>query len=147
MHRGALSGRASRRARVPARGRAWAGAREGGRVSPDRRMGFNPRPCRSSAATARPSSSWGVIWFLSAQPDLRSGLDSDWDLLLRKLAHMTVFGALLALWWRAAGPRTAVVMTLAYAAVDEWHQTWVDGRNGAFSDWAIDALGAGIAAA
>ncbi len=88
-----------------------------------------------------------VIWVLSAQPDLRSGLDSDLDLLLRKLAHMTVFGALLLAWWRAAGPRVAVAATLGYAALDEWHQTWVEGRVGAVSDVAIDALGAGIAAA
>ena len=96
---------------------------------------------------AAPLALMGLIWLLSDQPDLRSGLDSDWDLVLRKLAHMTVFGALMALWWRAAGPITAVVVTLAYAAVDEWHQTWVEGRHGAFSDWAIDALGAGVAAA
>ena len=87
-----------------------------------------------------------VIWFLSAQPDLRSGLDSDLDLVLRKLAHMTVFGALLLAWWRAAGPRVAVAVTLGYAALDEWHQTWVEGRVGAVSDFAIDALGAGVAA-
>ena len=88
-----------------------------------------------------------VIWFLSDQPDLRSGLDTTVDLILRKLAHMTVFGTLLVAWWRALGPRWAVVLTLAYAAVDEWHQTWVEGRHGAFSDWAIDAFGAGVAAA
>src|SRR5688572_28829028 len=88
-----------------------------------------------------------VIWFLSDQPDLSSGLDDSWDLVLRKLAHMAVFGTLLAAWWYAAGPRWAVAITLAYAAIDEWHQTWVEGRNGAFSDWAIDAAGAGVAAA
>ncbi len=99
------------------------------------------------ARFAPPLAIMAVIWFLSAQPDLRSGLDTDWDLVLRKLAHMTVFGALLLAWWRALGPRTAVVVTLAYAALDEWHQTWVEGRNGAFSDWAIDAAGAGLASA
>ena len=88
-----------------------------------------------------------VIWLLSDQPDLRSGLDSDWDLVLRKLAHMAVFGTLLVTWWRAIGPRAAVAVTLAYAALDEWHQTWVEGRVGAVSDFAIDALGAGVAAA
>jgi hypothetical protein len=99
------------------------------------------------ARFAPPLALMALIWFLSAQPDLRSGLDSDWDLVLRKLAHMAVFGALLLGWWRAIGPRAAVAITLAYAALDEWHQTWVEGRNGAFHDWAIDALGAGIAAA
>ena len=96
---------------------------------------------------APPLAVMAVIWLLSAQPDLKSGLDSDLDLVLRKLAHMAVFGVLLAAWWRAAGPRVAVVVTLAWAALDEWHQTWVEGRVGAVSDVAIDALGAGIAAA
>lgn len=87
-----------------------------------------------------------LIWFLSAQPDLHSGLDDTWDLVLRKLAHMTVFGTLLLAWWRAVGPWPAAAITLAYAAVDEWHQTWVEGRNGAVTDWAIDAFGVAVAA-
>ena len=93
-----------------------------------------------------PLALMGLIWFLSAQPDLSSGLDSDLDLVLRKLAHMAVFGTLLLLWWRALGPRWAVALTLAYAGVDEWHQTTVEGRHGAVSDVAIDALGMGVAA-
>jgi hypothetical protein len=93
-----------------------------------------------------PLAVMALIWFLSAQPDLHSGLDTTLDLVLRKLAHMAVFGVLLLAWWRAAGPGAAVAITLAYAALDEWHQTWVEGRNGAFSDWAIDAAGAGVAA-
>ena len=96
---------------------------------------------------APPLALMALIWFLSAQPDLKSGLDSDLDLVLRKLAHMTEFGLLLVLWWRAAGPRVAVVVTLAWAALDEWHQTWVEGRRGAVSDFAIDAFGAAVAAA
>ena len=99
------------------------------------------------ARLAPPLALMALIWLLSAQPDLRSGLDSDWDLVLRKLAHMAVFGTLLVAWWRAVGPAPAAAITLAYAALDEWHQTWVEGRNGAFHDWAIDAAGAGIAAA
>ena len=94
-----------------------------------------------------PLAVMALIWFLSDQPDLRTGLDSDWDLVLRKLAHMAVFGTLLAAWWRAAGPAPATAITLAYAAVDEWHQTWVDGRLGSVSDWAIDPAGARLAAA
>ena len=93
-----------------------------------------------------PLAVMALIWFLSDQPSLSTGLGF-WDLVLRKLAHMVVFGTLLLAWWRAIGPRTAVAITLAWAALDEWHQTWVEGRNGAFHDWAIDAAGAGIAAA
>jgi VanZ family protein len=89
----------------------------------------------------------GVIFALSAQADLNSGLGA-WDLLLRKLAHMTAFGALWWLWLRALGrPVAAAVVTLAYAVSDEWHQSLVDGRVGAPSDVAIDAAGVGIAVA
>ncbi|HEV2814030.1 MAG TPA: VanZ family protein [Solirubrobacteraceae bacterium] len=98
------------------------------------------------ARLAPPLAVMALIWFLSAQPDLHSGLDDTWDLVLRKLAHMAVFGALLLAWWRAVGLWAAVAITLAYAALDEWHQTWVEGRVGAVSDWAIDAVGVGIAA-
>ncbi len=93
----------------------------------------------------------GLIFFLSAQPDLNSGL-GDWDTLLRKLAHMASYGVLWWLWLRALGGRPAAVLpaalvTLAYAATDEWHQTFVHGRSGRPLDWLIDAAGVGIAIA
>jgi VanZ family protein len=89
----------------------------------------------------------GVIFALSAQPDLNSGLGV-WDTVLRKLAHMAAFGALWFLWLRAVGrPVLAAGITLAYAVSDEWHQSFVDGRHGAASDVAIDAAGVGIAVA
>jgi VanZ family protein len=90
-----------------------------------------------------------LIFFLSAQPDLNSGLGG-WDTVLRKLAHMGAFGLLWWLWLRALGPRAtlpAVVITLAYAATDEWHQSFVHGRSGRPADWLIDAAGVGIAIA
>ncbi len=92
-----------------------------------------------------------LIFFLSAQPDLSSGLGS-WDLLLRKLAHFSVFGALTLLWLRALGPLTArallaaVTISLLYAILDEYHQTFVAGRSGSPVDVGIDAIGIGIAA-
>ncbi|MEA2290075.1 MAG: hypothetical protein QOD55_2072, partial [Solirubrobacteraceae bacterium] len=76
---------------------------------------------------APPVALMGVIFFLSAQPDLNSGL-GDWDLVLRKLAHMTVFGVLALLWWRALGTRSplpAALITIAYAISDEFHQSFV----------------------
>ena len=94
-----------------------------------------------------PLALMALSWFLSAQPDLQSGLDSDLDLVLRKGAHMTLFGAIMLAWWRALGPVAAAAITLAYAGVDEWHQTFVEGRHGAITDVMIDALGAGVASA
>lgn len=89
----------------------------------------------------------GVIFALSAQPDLNSGLGV-WDTVLRKLAHMAAFGLLWWFWLRALGrPVLAAVITIAYAVSDEWHQSFVEGRHGAVSDVAIDAAGVGIAGA
>jgi VanZ family protein len=89
----------------------------------------------------------GVIFALSAQPDLNSGLGG-WDTVLRKLAHMAAFGLLWLLWLRALGrPVVAAGVTLAYAASDEWHQSFVEGRVGSPLDWAIDAAGVAIAVA
>ena len=90
-----------------------------------------------------------IVFALSAQPDLNSGLGG-WDTLLRKLGHMAEFGLLWWLWWRALGFRRAplaVAITLAYAATDELHQTFVSGRSGSVTDWAIDAAGVGLAGA
>jgi VanZ family protein len=89
----------------------------------------------------------GVIFTLSAQPDLTSGLGV-WDTILRKIAHMVAFGTLWWLWLRALGrPVLAAGITLVYAVTDEWHQSFVQGRHGAASDVAIDAAGVGIAVA
>ena len=52
------------------------------------------------------------------------------------------------LWARAIGRGrlvAAVVITLLYAAADEYHQTFVAGRNGTPVDWLIDAAGVAIA--
>jgi VanZ family protein len=88
-----------------------------------------------------------VIFILSAQSDLNSGLGV-WDTILRKLAHMGEFGLLWLLWWRAFGygrSGWAAAITLAWAAGDEFHQTFVEGRVGSPVDWAIDAVGVGLA--
>jgi VanZ family protein len=88
-----------------------------------------------------------VIYFFSAQPDLSTGLGT-WDLILRKAAHMAEYGLLWFLWYRALelrSPWPAVAITLAYAASDEFHQTFVEGRHGTPVDVLIDAAGVAIA--
>ncbi len=102
---------------------------------------------RTAASYLPPLLLMGAIFVVSAQPGLNSGLGS-WDTVLRKIAHMLEFGALWWLWWRALGRRSplpAVFIALAYAASDELHQSFVDGRVGSPVDWAIDAAGVGIA--
>jgi VanZ family protein len=90
-----------------------------------------------------------VIFVLSAQPDLNSGLGT-WDTIGRKLVHMASYGLLWWLWQRALETRTvvpAVLITLAYAVSDEYHQTFVAGRHGSPIDVLIDAAGVALAIA
>jgi len=90
----------------------------------------------------------GLIFFLSAQPDLNSGFGV-WDTIGRKILHAATYGTLFLLWWRALGwrenPLPAVAITLLYAVSDEFHQTFVEGRHGSPLDVAIDAAGVMIA--
>jgi VanZ family protein len=95
----------------------------------------------------------GLIYFLSAQPSLDSGLG--WiDTVGRKLLHFGEYALLCFLWWRplrtAMPDRRAALVALVvaslYAATDEFHQSFVEGRNGSPLDWAIDTAGAAAAA-
>jgi VanZ family protein len=85
-----------------------------------------------------------VIFAFSSVPDLGTGLGG-WDLVLRKLAHAAEYAVLGALLLRATGRGSlAFALAVLYAASDEWHQTFVEGRVGAAHDVAIDAVGATI---
>jgi VanZ family protein len=95
----------------------------------------------------------GAIFFFSAQPSLDSGLG--WiDTAGRKLVHFGEYALLCLLWWRLLrtglpSRRAALVaflVSILYAATDEVHQSFVDGRHGTPVDWAIDAAGAAVAA-
>jgi VanZ family protein len=95
----------------------------------------------------------GVIFYLSAQPSLDSGLGVV-DLVGRKLLHFAVYALLCFLWWRAFATVTspgratfaAFLVASAYAATDELHQAMVEGRTGTPVDWAIDSAGAALVA-
>jgi VanZ family protein len=94
-----------------------------------------------------------VIFFLSAQPDLNSGLGTV-DLIGRKFVHAGEYALLFVLWWRAlrtiTDPRSAIAYALAitvgYSITDEFHQTFVRDRHGSPIDVVIDSTGAAIAA-
>lgn len=92
----------------------------------------------------------GVIFFLSAQPNLRTELGTI-DLIGRKVVHAVEYGLLFLLWLRALGwsgraAWWAAAIALLYAVSDEFHQTFVDGRSGHPRDVAIDTAGVLIAA-
>jgi VanZ family protein len=94
-----------------------------------------------------------VIFALSAQPDLSSGLGTI-DLIGRKIVHAAEYALLCFLWWRALrdllpharAVLLAFTLSVTYAATDELHQTFVEGRHGTPVDVGIDAAGAAVAA-
>jgi VanZ family protein len=97
---------------------------------------------------APPLAVMALIFVLSAQPNLGTDLGV-LDTILRKLAHLAIFGALWLALFRAtryARPVAATALAVAYAISDEVHQSFVDGRAGLVSDVAIDTLGMGLAA-
>ncbi len=109
---------------------------------------------RGSTLWLPPLALMAVIFFLSAQPSLDSGLGVA-DEVGRKIVHFAEYALLTFLWWRALrtvippgrASIAALLIALAYAASDEYHQSFVEGRSGSPADWAIDAAGAGLAAA
>ena len=94
-----------------------------------------------------------VIFALSAQPDLSTGLGTI-DVIARKIVHAAEYALLCFLWWRALRPglpharavAVAFALAVAYACTDELHQTAVEGRHGTPVDVGIDTAGAAAAA-
>ena len=91
---------------------------------------------------------WAALIFaFSSVPDLGTGLGT-WDLLLRKLAHAGEYAVLGALLLRGLGlERAALAAGIAYAASDELHQHFVEGRVGAPLDVLIDTVGVALGVA
>jgi VanZ family protein len=98
-----------------------------------------------------PPLAWmGLIFFLSARPDLPRAPEPWFDLLLKKIGHACVFGVLA--WFYLRGLRgyvqaggilrvVSAVLAVAYALSDEYHQTFVPGRHGTWSDVGVDTVG------
>lgn len=62
---------------------------------------------------------------------------------VRKLAHGTEYGILALLWYGVLTSYwKSVVIAFLYACTDEFHQLFVPGRAGMFTDVLIDASGA-----
>ena len=85
-----------------------------------------------------------IIFAFSSVPSLGTGLGT-WDLVLRKLAHLTEYALLGAFLQRAlARPWLAVLVGGLYALSDEIHQHFVPGRHAAWYDVASDTIGVTI---
>ena len=90
----------------------------------------------------------GLIFYLSAQPDLPSAPEPLLDLILKKTAHATGYAVLAALGYRAVNGRITGIApwlcAILYAISDEMHQTFVPGRHGTATDVLIDGAGAAV---
>lgn len=91
-----------------------------------------------------------VTFVLSAQP-FDGGDLAWWEVLGRKLGHVTGYLLLALAWMWALEPYLrrpilpGALLALAYACSDEYHQTFVDGRTGTVRDVGIDSIGIVIA--
>ena len=91
-----------------------------------------------------------ALFLISGQSAL-PGAEYVWDKVLHAGAY-AVFG-LLCLRATHGGIRPlrgkptvgALALGLAYAAFDEWHQSWVPGRMPSLADWIADLVGMVIA--
>jgi VanZ family protein len=104
---------------------------------------------------AGPAIGWAALIFVaSAQSRLPVGLPPfpHADKLFHAVAY-AVLAALLARWRLSAGDRgrralgIAVLLASLYGASDEWHQSFVPGRDPDPRDWAADTAGAVLGAA
>ena len=102
-----------------------------------------------------PVLAWaGVIFYLSSIPYLRI-TEAWYDIILRKLAHLIVFGILARFLARAFTGSTfwswkkiftwSLILSVLYACSDEYHQSFVPGRGASVIDVAIDATGVWLA--
>ncbi len=113
-------------------------------------MYFHATSRRTRALLWLPVLVWaGVIFAFSATPNLRFAQAADVDFVVRKAGHMIVFGVLAVLIWRALESSTvgrammwSWLLTVAYAATDEFHQSFTAGRHPSPVDVGIDSLGA-----
>lgn len=90
----------------------------------------------------------GFIFFLSSIPNLKTDLEQDF--ILRKIAHMLEYAILCFLLIRAFAKEKltnkkiaiySIVFAIFYAFTDEYHQTFIQGRQGSLKDAGIDSIG------
>jgi VanZ family protein len=75
-----------------------------------------------------------------------------WEPIARSFGHVLLYLGLTLLWsWALAGVvrhpvAWAAAISLVYAGTDEYHQTFVENRDGTLSDVGLDAIGIALAA-
>ena len=95
-----------------------------------------------------PLALMGLIFYLSGQQQVGPELPA----FTRVIAHFSEYALLASLWIWALVPElgrrgvvAAVVISVLYAASDEWHQSFVEGRDSDPVDFLIDCCGIAFA--
>ncbi|MFW5885267.1 MAG: VanZ family protein [Patescibacteria group bacterium] len=99
-----------------------------------------------------PAFVWmGIIFYLSSIPGLKTGAAVHWEIIFRKIAHLTEYAILAFLFWRifyyhlkiknVVSYSVSFFLALIYAAGDETHQFFVKDRSGRWEDVVLDSIG------
>lgn len=94
----------------------------------------------------------GVIFYFSSIPDLTPNFSEEaMNIFTSKLAHIVEYAILTLLLLRAVKRQPSLsfqtmfqiifILALLYAVSDEYHQLFVQGREGTFRDIMIDSVG------
>jgi VanZ family protein len=107
--------------------------------------------------SAEQTSHFLVPFLRWLKPDISIETLNTMQFAIRKIAHVTEYGVLAWLLWRAFRARTfskhalwklassALLISACYAALDEFHQSFVITRTASVHDVMIDIVGAMIA--
>ena len=95
---------------------------------------------------------WAGVIFGFSSMSINKQVDFNWwDFVIKKTAHMIEYAVLYFLVHRALSENQekinkkvliySLILCLIYAFSDEWHQTFVAGREGTLRDVGFDSIG------
>ena len=95
---------------------------------------------------------WAGVIFSFSSMSINKQADFSWlDFVVKKTAHMVEYFVLYWLLFRAVSKNNqvvskkvfglSIVVAILYALSDEWHQTFVPGREGTLRDVGFDTIG------
>lgn len=95
----------------------------------------------------------GLIFLVSSRSTLPRVTNGAAETLVKKSAHMLEYAILVVLWRKPLSGQmgagrsllAAWLLAVLYAVSDEYHQTFVPGRQGRVFDVLVDAMGAMLA--
>ncbi|MFH0942642.1 MAG: VanZ family protein [Candidatus Beckwithbacteria bacterium] len=90
-----------------------------------------------------PAILWaGVIFFFSSQAINRPAPFSWLDFIFKKTCHVIEYAIFFWLVYRANKSfKLSLLLAVVFALSDEWHQTFIPGREGTLRDVGFDTIG------